>query len=48
MQWSALKNKQQICTEFTADSLAYFCLMKNIPCLDMNLHELSDYTRVIV
>ncbi len=32
MQWSALKSKQQMCTEFTADSQAYFFLMKNISC----------------
>ncbi len=33
MQWSALKSKQQMCTEFTADSQAYFFRMKNISCL---------------
>ncbi len=32
MQWSALKSKQRMCTEFTADSRAYFFLMKNISC----------------
>ncbi len=30
MQWSAVKSKQRMCTEFTADSQAYFYLMKNI------------------
>ncbi len=32
MQWSALKSKQWMCTEFTANSRAYFFLMKNISC----------------
>ncbi len=39
MQRSALKSTQQMCTEFTADSRAYFFLMKNISC--------SSYNRVM-
>ncbi len=34
MQWTALKSKQRMCTEFTTDSRAYFFLMKNISCLN--------------
>ncbi len=37
MQWSALKSKKRMCTEYTADSGAYFFLMKNISCFSMYL-----------
>ncbi len=42
MQWSALKSKQQMCTEFTADSRAYFFLMKNISIFMLDLCEHHD------
>ncbi len=40
MQWSALKSKQRMCTEFTADSWEYIFLMKNISCYHIDYPQL--------
>ncbi len=46
MQCSALKSKQWMCTEFTADSRAFFFLMKNISCLSLHMVECHRFESI--